>query len=134
MLRRLQAGQNCTVEGLYEYVSGTHTRTHHFQAKPILIIEGLCVMNFPLDFKIFLDVHPSTAAARAKSRNLTERGMKEERWGLFQRLFHGACHSVIPALKQKADVVIDTTDNFPFPRDEAGSSYATLQDPLGKLS
>lgn len=124
VLRRLLAGESFTMDGLYEYVSGTHTRSFHFHASPMLIIEGLCVSRLPLDFKIFLDVDPAVAHDRAKKRDIVERGLTEGDWAVKERLFHGAYHKIVPELKAKSHLVIDTTVEVPFFTQSGESSYA----------
>jgi uridine kinase len=106
VLRRLQEGETVELHDLYEFVTGTHIGSHRFHPKPVLIVEGLCVMRLPLDFKIFVETDPQLAYERARQRDLAERGLTEEDWAVKERLFHGVYHSLVPELKAKADIVI----------------------------
>ncbi len=124
VISRLQAGESFTMDGLYEFVNGTHTRTFRFEARPVLVIEGLCVSRLPLDFKIFLHVDPAVAHDRAKKRDTVERGLTEENWAVKKRLFHHEYHKIVPELKAKSHLVIDTTNDVPFFKGPGESSYA----------
>ncbi len=122
VLATLLRGEAVVRDHLYEYVTGTHIRTHRFLPKKVLIVEGLGCLNLELDFKIFIDVDFTVAHDRAKNRNIRERGQSEETWPTFQRLFHGEYHKMIPHLKSKADFILNTTQSFPFPK-QTETSY-----------
>jgi len=113
VIKRLLKGESFTLDKLYNHVDGTYTRSFHFEPKKFLIIEGLCVMRLDLDFKIFLHVDPKMALVRGKDRDIRERNLTEEQWAIKKYLFHDEYSKIIPELKKKADLVIDTTDKFP---------------------
>ncbi len=113
VLRRLESGDSFTLDDLYDYHSGTHIRSYRFEPAPVLIVDGILVSRLPLDFKIFLDADPVIVEPRAKDRDMRDRGLTEERWIQNKRLFHGEYHKLAPELKAKANVVIDTTHQFP---------------------
>jgi uridine kinase len=113
VLGRLLKGEEFTLNNLYNHVDGTYSRSFHFEPKKVLIVEGLCVMRLNLDFKIFLHVDPKIALVRGKDRDIRERNLTEEQWAIKKHLFHDEYSKIIPELKSKADLVIDTTKNFP---------------------
>ena len=124
LLRRLEAGETVEMDGLYEFVTGTHARSHRFEPRPVLVIEGLCVSRLPLDYKIFLDPEPAVAHDRAKRRDQAERGLTEEQWEVKKRLFHHEYRKLIPELKAKSHLVIDTSADVPFFTGPGDASYA----------
>jgi uridine kinase len=67
VIARLLNGESFGIDKLYNHTDGTFSRSFHFEPKPVLIVEGLCVMKLPLDFKIFLHVDPVVALGAAKS-------------------------------------------------------------------
>lgn len=113
VLRRLQAGERFSLDGLYDYRSGTHSASYLFVPAPVLIVDGICVSRLPLDFKIFLDADPLVAERRAKERDTRDRGLTEERWVQNKRLFHDEYQKIAPELKALADVIIDTRGHHP---------------------
>ena len=125
VINRLLAGESFTMDGLYEYVSGAHNKSFHFEAKPVLVIEGLCVSRLPLDYKIFVDVDTTVAHDRAKQRDLVERGLTEEQWAVKQRLFHGEYHKITPELKAKSDLIISSVEDVPFLKKHTETSYSS---------
>lgn len=113
VIKRLLAGESFTLHKLYNHADGTFTRSFHFEPKGILIIEGLSVMKLNLDLKIFLHVDPKIALIRGKDRDTRERNLTEKQWVIKKYLFHDEYSKIIPELKKKADIVIDTTNKFP---------------------
>lgn len=113
VIKRLLKGKSFTLHNLYNHTDGTHTRSFHFEPKKVLVIEGLTAMRLNLDFKIFLNVDPKVALVRGKDRDIRERNLTEEQWTIKKYLFHDEYSKIIPELKKKADLVIDTTKNFP---------------------
>ncbi len=113
VINRLLKGESFTLHNLYNHVDGTHTRSFYFEPKKYLIIEGLCVMRLDLDFNIFLHVDPKIALVRGKERDIKERNLTEKQWVIKKHLFHDEYSKIIPELKEKADLVIDTTGHFP---------------------
>lgn len=113
VINRIKKGEKFTLHNVYNHVDGTHSRTFEVEPKDVLIVEGLGAMDLDLDFKIFLNVDPKVALVRGKERDIRERNLTEEQWVIKKNLFHDQYSKLIPSLKKKADLVIDTTKSFP---------------------
>ncbi|MCB9358973.1 AAA family ATPase [Candidatus Woesearchaeota archaeon] len=112
-LKRLLRGESFHIDGLYNHSDGTFTRTYSFEPRYPIVVEGLTSMRLDLDFKIFLDIDPGIALIRGKDRDIRERNLTEEQWKIKKKLFHDDFSKIIPELKEKADIIIDTTDHYP---------------------
>gem|GEM_PF-7030644 len=113
VIARIKKGEKFTLHNVYNHKDGTFTRTFEVEPKEILIVEGLMSMKLDLDYKIFLNVDPKVALERGKERDIRERNLTEEQWAIKKNIFHDQYSKLIPQLKKKANLVIDTTNAFP---------------------
>lgn len=113
VIEKLLNGERFAMDYLYNHSDGTLSKTVQFEPTNVLVIEGLGVMRLQLDMKIFLNVDPAVALIRGKERDIRERNLTEEQWIIKKHLFHDAYSKLIPEFKAMADIVIDTTNQFP---------------------
>lgn len=113
VIKRIKRGKKFELHNVYNHADGTFTRSFMVEPKEFLIIEGLLTMELDLDFKIFLNIDPEVALVRGKERDIKERNLTEKQWVIKKYLFHDEYSKLIPKLKEKADVIIDTTKSFP---------------------
>jgi uridine kinase len=113
VIRRFKRGERFTLHSLYNHADGTFTKSLIVEPKKFLVVEGLFAMKVDVDFKIFLEIEPKVALARGKERDLRERNLTEKQWKIKKYLFHEEYTKLIPALKKKANLIIDTSDKFP---------------------
>lgn len=113
VIKRIEEGEKFTLENVYNHVDGTFTRSFAVEPKKYLIVEGLFSTKLDLDLKIFLNVDPKIALERGKERDTKERNLTEEQWTIKKFLFHDEYSRFIPELKKAANIVIDTTNEFP---------------------
>ena len=112
VIGRLRAGESFSLDDLYNHADGKHTRRHFFEAKPLMIIEGIVTARLPLDFKIFLETDDAAAMERARVRDVQTLGMTDDLWEIKKHLFHTQYGRLVDELKSQSHIVIDTSKRF----------------------
>lgn len=113
VIAKIKKGEKFTLENVYNHADGKFTRSFKIEPKDIIVIEGLMSMLLVVDYKIFLDIDAMVALLRSKERDMRERNLTEQQWLVKKHLFHDEYSKLVPHLKKRANLIIDTTEHYP---------------------